>query len=502
MTNAGASYAPTPRAVVVLVGAIAFAGLPFAIVNAFALLLYLPYVGVGALLAIRRRRNIIGWLLIGIGWAFLGGFIEVPATADALEAGSASVPALLIVWWASWSWWAAVALCVVVIVVFPSGRLTASRWRIPSIVVIALAWLAVGVVAVGDTIDVNEVDGLDSITIPSPVAVLPHEWLPVGAVLLVGSLIGATGSMVVRLRRASVVERQQLRWLGVALVAFTLAEAYAIAITGIFGEAVPLFVLLPVPLAFAFVPVSIGIAVLRYRLYEIDTIINRAVLYGGVTIGILAIFGVANVGLQQVLETVTGQRSDLLTIALGVGAAVLYVPIRERVRPLVDRLLPSRALMTLLFTDIVGSTQHVVALGDERWRLLLGRYRAVVRQELARYGGHEVDTAGDAFFATFHRPSSGVTCAVALHSALAQIGLDVRIGLHLGECEMRGEKVSGIEVHAAARIMAAAADGEILLSEQMLDAISPGQFAILDRGHHELKGIPGDWKLYAVVPNG
>jgi class 3 adenylate cyclase len=179
---------------------------------------------------------------------------------------------------------------------------------------------------------------------------------------------------------------------------------------------------------------------------------------------------------------------------------MLYVPIRRIVRPLVDRFLPGRSLLALLFTDIVGSTEQIVALGDERWRLLLGRYRAAVRQELSRYSGHEVDTAGDAFFATFERPAQAVSCAVAIRSAAAPLGIELRTGIHLGEVEMRGEKVSGLEVHAAARIMAAASVGEILLSAPIREALADEAFALVDRGDHVLKGVPGEWRLHALEP--
>ena len=218
------------------------------------------------------------------------------------------------------------------------------------------------------------------------------------------------------------------------------------------------------------------------------------------TIVILGVFGVANIGLQRLLEPWTGGQSALVTGFVGLAVGAQYGSLRQRVRPLVDRFLPGRGLLTLLFTDIVGSTEHLVELGDERWRSLLGRYRAAVRQELSRYGGHEVDTAGDAFFATFDRASSGVTCARAIRSAVMDVGLQLRTSVHLGECEMRGEKVSGIQVHAAARIMATANNGEILLSNAVREAISGTDFPTTDRGRHELKGVPGDWHLYALVP--
>ncbi len=155
-------------------------------------------------------------------------------------------------------------------------------------------------------------------------------------------------------------------------------------------------------------------------------------------------------------------------------------------------------LLTLLFIDIVESTEHLVELGDERWRMLLGRYRTTVRRELARHSGTEVDTAGDSFFATFERPASGVSCALAIRDAVDELGLQLRTGLHLGECEMRGEHVTGIEVHKAARVMAAAPNGEILLSAAVRDAISSSDFPTTDRGTRELKGVPGAWQLFAL----
>jgi class 3 adenylate cyclase len=146
----------------------------------------------------------------------------------------------------------------------------------------------------------------------------------------------------------------------------------------------------------------------------------------------------------------------------------------------------------------VGSTKTVVELGDERWRALLGRYRAAVRQELARSGGHEVDTAGDGFFATFGRPASGLNCAWAIRAAVRRLSLDTRTGVHIGECEMRGEQVSGLAVHVAARVMAAAGDGEILISSALREAAAGLDVQLRDGGRHELRGVPGAWQLYAL----
>jgi class 3 adenylate cyclase len=497
---------PTPRWVTVLIAAIVLAGVPSALLNGTAWLVYLPYASVGAMLVIRRPRNIIGWLLVGIGWAILAGFEALPATGQSMRDGTASPLVMLLAWQQGWSWLGAFGCFVIITVTFPAGRFLRGRWRGVGVATILAAWLGVALISLAPEITVQTFDSSGPMTIANPAGtVVPQPlfaWLAqftaLGAAPLLGSLLVGAASIVIRTRRAQGLERQQVRWLVASISAVALSTVSAFIIQGLLGDSALDIALLPLLVAFVAVPVSIGIAVLRYRLYEIDTIINRTVLYGAVTLALLAVFGVGNIGLQRLLETTTGSRSELLTGAIGIGVGLLYGPIRRRIRPVVDRFLPGRALLTLLFTDIVGSTEHIVDLGDERWRLLLDRYRAAVRQELSRFGGHEVDTAGDAFFATFERPSLGVACAVATRSAAEKLGIRLRTGVHLGECEMRGEKVSGLEVHTAARIMAAASDGEILISAAVRDAVSVTQFAMADRGPHELKGVPGTWQLYAL----
>lgn len=278
------------------------------------------------------------------------------------------------------------------------------------------------------------------------------------------------------------------------VVFVTLATAFG----ALFSPLISTAAWLPVAIGYPAIPAAITVAVLRYHLYDIGILINRTVLYGSVTVLLAVAFGLANIGAQRLLEQMTNQRSDLVTAGLAIGAAVAFTPISRRLRPLVDRLLPSRALLALLFMDIVESTQKAVDLGDAQWRELLARYRSVVRRELARYGGHEVDTAGDGFFATFEQAEEAVLCAVAARAGVARLGLETRIGLHLGECEARGEKVSGVEVHAAARIMAAADVGEILLSAALRKALPEPEFAVSERGTRELKGLPGRWELLVL----
>jgi class 3 adenylate cyclase len=157
-----------------------------------------------------------------------------------------------------------------------------------------------------------------------------------------------------------------------------------------------------------------------------------------------------------------------------------------------------RRLLTVLFTDIVDSTPWAAALGDRRWVELKARYHALVRQELARFGGHEVDTAGDGFFVTFDTPARAVRCACAVRDAVRDLGIAIRAGLHFGEVEVQDTGVSGIAVHTGARVMALARPGEVLVSRTVKDLVAGSGIRFADRGLHALKGVPGEWALFAV----
>ncbi|HYY32146.1 MAG TPA: adenylate/guanylate cyclase domain-containing protein [Gaiellaceae bacterium] len=159
---------------------------------------------------------------------------------------------------------------------------------------------------------------------------------------------------------------------------------------------------------------------------------------------------------------------------------------------------PDRVLATVLFTDIVGSTERAVAVGDRRWRDVLEDHHAVVRSELSRFRGREIDTSGDGFFAIFDGPARAVRCACAIVEGVKPLGLEVRAGLHTGECELIGEKVGGLAVHTCARVAAQAAPGEVLVSRTVKDLIAGSGIPFADRGIHRLKGIPDEWRLFAV----
>lgn len=160
---------------------------------------------------------------------------------------------------------------------------------------------------------------------------------------------------------------------------------------------------------------------------------------------------------------------------------------------------PERMLATVLFTDIVDSTVMATELGDRRWRELLERHNALVRRELVRYRGQEVDSAGDGFFATFDGPARAIRCASSIVEGVREFGLTVRAGLHTGECEVADGKVAGIAVHTGARVAARAHGGEVLVSSTVKDLVAGSGIEFIERGVEELKGIPGHWQLFALA---
>ncbi|HEY3214500.1 MAG TPA: adenylate/guanylate cyclase domain-containing protein [Actinomycetota bacterium] len=159
---------------------------------------------------------------------------------------------------------------------------------------------------------------------------------------------------------------------------------------------------------------------------------------------------------------------------------------------------PDRVLATVLFTDVVGSTETATRLGDRAWRTLLDRHHDVVRRELARWRGREVDTTGDGFLATFDGPARAIRCAVTASEGVRDLGLQIRAGLHTGEVEIAGEDVRGIAVHIGSRVAALAGPDEVLVSRTVADLVAGSGIVLAERGEHELKGVSGTWLVYAV----
>jgi len=158
-----------------------------------------------------------------------------------------------------------------------------------------------------------------------------------------------------------------------------------------------------------------------------------------------------------------------------------------------------RVLATVMFTDIVGSTERAAGLGDRGWRDLVERHDAIVRDQLERYGGRAVKTMGDGFLATFDGPARGIRCARSIADSVRSLGIEIRVGLHTGECEVVGDDVAGMAINIGARVSAQAKPGEVLVSSTVRDLVVGSGIEFADRGQHELKGVPGTWRLFAVT---
>ncbi len=158
-----------------------------------------------------------------------------------------------------------------------------------------------------------------------------------------------------------------------------------------------------------------------------------------------------------------------------------------------------RVLTTVLVSDIVGSTERAAALGDHRWGALLDEHDRTVRGQLYRFRGHEITTTGDGFLASFDGPARAIRCAEAIRDSIARLGIALRLGLHTGECEIRGDDLVGLAVHIATRIGALAAPGEIVVSGTVKDLVVGSGLTFDERGDQELRGVPGVWKVFAVV---
>jgi class 3 adenylate cyclase len=158
-----------------------------------------------------------------------------------------------------------------------------------------------------------------------------------------------------------------------------------------------------------------------------------------------------------------------------------------------------RVLATVLFTDIVDSTRRAAEIGDRDWHALLDAHDSIVRSQLARFRGREVNTSGDGFLAMFDGPQRAIRCAMAIRDAVQSLGIQVRAGLHTGECEVRGDDIGGIGVHIGARVSAQARANEVLVSSTLRDLVIGSGLEFEERGTYDLKGVPGEWRLFAVA---
>lgn len=343
MTGQSAGRIGIARALVVF--ALAAAGGWVAANAGSAIIIYVPYAAVGALIVIKRPRNVIGWLLVTIAWAFALGFLPVQATVDELQTLTAHPIVLAVAWFKS-SWSAPLTLTLIawLTIVFPTGRLPLDRWRLPAMLVL-IAMGGITLAAAFWPVLRVQPEGVDHmIAMPNPLGRAPSGQLDAGPadfpaapfMVIFALLIASIVSLLIRYARSAGIEKLQLRWLVTGLAAVAIAVPVGFLLFAAFGAAIEGWAWLPAIVAFTLPPISIGIAVLRYRLYEIDRIISRTIGWAVVSSVLVTTFAVAVVSLQAILDRFT-QGETLAVAGSTLVAFALFQPLRHHVQAIVDR---------------------------------------------------------------------------------------------------------------------------------------------------------------------
>ena len=319
-------------------------GFVIAASDGFTALYFVFYACVGAILAVRRPRNPIGWLLVGVGFGFIGTSTPPGAELADVAAGTASTTVRVSVWLAGWSGTAWYLGLFALMVVFPSGRLPEGRWRLPSGLLLALGALMVVLTAISPTFSISVADGVETITVANPFAILPDLPLwdslastsELWSVALVALLIVGVASIIARYRRSTGILRLQLRWLVASLSFLVVALLIGLASAALFADVVGGLGWSVALVAFPTVPIAIVVAVLRYHLLEIDRIVSRTVGYALVT-GILAVLYAGSILLLQGALVAVTQAQTIAVATSTLAVLALFQPVRRRVQRIVDR---------------------------------------------------------------------------------------------------------------------------------------------------------------------
>jgi len=375
------------------------------------------------------------------------------------------------------------ALCMLWVFVFPDGRFV-PRWA----VIFALAWVLWNIVR-------------SMLTAADVMAIGQYA-----VALNFGLDASAVATMAYRYRvHATAVERNQLKWLLSGCLYALIAYAAVNVLFAIpeLQKPGPGFLLRVASTAFLSlamiaVPVAMLVAIFRQGLLDVNRLISRTVLYAALTALVVAAILLLNSVLRQVLERIFGPVADLVLILLALPLAFVVLPLRTRLVSTLDKILKERSVTTVMFVDIVDSTAIALRMGDHGWSALLQQFRESVRRHLRDYGGEEIDTAGDGFFATFVGPGGAMQCAANIVQDVEQLGFQVRIGLHTGEVERFGTGVTGVAVHIGARIMAQASGGQVLVSAGLKSLLAGSRVRFIDAGERALKGLPGTFRIYAL----
>ena len=324
---------------ILLIAVIALGLVVVAPADAFATFFFVTYAVVGALLAIRRPKNLVSWLLIGIAFTFIGTTSQPALDFARVMTATSSLGDEVWVWIGSWSGAATFVLFTVLAATFPTGRLPTGRWRAPLVAGIVAGSAVIVLSMFAPEVSITKGDG--EILVPNPIGLIPdfpqlRELLvPIFAVVVAAFAL-AIVSMVTRYRSASETTQLQLRWLLAAIVFVLVGVITGLVLGSIFpglnGAEWSVVIV-----AYPTVPIAIAVAVLRYRLYEIDRIVNRALVYGVVTAILAGIFAAVTLLTQRIFVSLTGQRSDAAIVLTTLAVATLYAPVRKRVESLVDR---------------------------------------------------------------------------------------------------------------------------------------------------------------------
>ena len=452
----------------------------------FVLLAIQSFGLIGYVVARRRPDNPLGWCLLAVG--LLLPLITIVGRVHIAD----DVPIIgvaLVILRQALGVAAILTLILLSIALFPTGRLPGRPWRIAfwvaiPVVVLDTAFRIVADPGTPESPNLLFLGDLDWVpawvdTLDGPIALVP-------LILLVAAFM-AIVTPVWRWWRAVGRERSQTKWVALAMV---------IGLVLLFSPGPPL---IRFALAISLFPAAMGIAILRDRLFDIDFLFSRTVLYGAVAVILVAAFQ----AIAFVVDRVAGplrEQSTLIQSLVAVSIAPAFRPVELRVRPVVDRWLPRSERLALLFSDMVSSTELAARLGDAAWRDLLDMYFARLRRELRAHQGLEMNTTGDGVFAAFREPAAAARCAFAILRATDDLPVRTRIGVHLGDCDVRGGEPAGVNVHVAARVMAAAAEGGIIVSESCRDMLVDEAFRFDKLGPRSLKGVPGEVCLFALVP--
>lgn len=444
------------------------------------------FIGIGWLILQARSGDVFGLVFaynaVFIGFAVIGPWLIAPGSGlGQTVARIVTSAAMVTVLWASF--------------VLPDGRFVpaATAW----LLAIFIAW------QVGRAI--NPELGADR---------LGGGWF----VLWMAFFWAAALSQMFRYRAiATADQRVQMKWWLLGALGWGIAVAASLAVQYAFGARTgsePMFWFAGLaPLGFSSAVASalalyvgtavfglcVSVAILRYAALDIDVVISRTLVYAASTSLLVAALAGVAVLLSRLLGAGAGLGAELTSVLVVAAAlGVTFVPLRRWLESMADRLVAPHADLVLLFLDIVGSTERLAEVGDKEWADAIGRFRVVVRGELGRHGGQEIDTAGDGFFATFASAGSAVACACAVRRAVSEIGFNVRMGIHAGRCELRGRAPIGVTVHVAARLMGLASAGQIFVTEDVSRALGGGLVKLREIGRRPLRGVPGDWHVLAV----